>query len=396
MRIVLVSANAGTSMGGEAIKAYQYFKYLLDQGLDVLLFTHERCRMELLETCKLPRDRIHFVADSLLQNLLWRSRVFARHVDTVFHLEVARACKGFDPAQTLIHYLCPISPTVRRHPPKGYEYVVGPLSGNLFFPPAFKDRAGRGEVVEEFVYRPAMNMSGVLSGDLRRAARVLNSGYQRTRDALDWAGCKPDRILDVVDSGIDDALQAAPRIEHEGVNRNFIYWGRLIDLKGVDLAIRALLLCEDSTTLTVYGTGPALDGLKHLAQSLGLEHRVRFGGWISHEELVTEMRRYRGFVFPTLCESNGISMQEAMMQGLPTVALRWGGPMGIANENEAVFVDPSSEQSVIDGLAGAMMRLGSEPKYAESISAAARKRAQAQFGWGTVARSWMAAYEGVL
>jgi glycosyltransferase involved in cell wall biosynthesis len=70
--------------------------------------------------------------------------------------------------------------------------------------------------------------------------------------------------------------------------------------------------------------------------------------------------------------------------------------MGIANENEAVFVDPSSEQSVIDGLAGAMMRLGSEPKYAESISTAARRRAQEQFGWDTVARSWMAAYEGVL
>jgi glycosyltransferase involved in cell wall biosynthesis len=251
-------------------------------------------------------------------------------------------------------------------------------------------------VVEEFVYRPAITLSGVLSGDLKRAVRVLNSGYQRTRDALDWAGCKPDRILDVVDSGIDEALQATPLIEHEGVNRNFIYWGRLIDLKGVDLAIRALLLCEETTTLTVYGTGPALDGLRHLAQSLGLERRVRFGGWISHEELVTEMRRYRGFVFPTLCESNGISMQEAMMQGLPTVALRWGGPMGIANENEAVFVDPSSEQSVINGLAGAMMRLGSEPKYAESISTAARKRAQEQFGWDTVARSWMAAYERVL
>ena len=37
MKIVLVSSNAGTDMGGEAIKAHQYFGYLLRHGFDAVL-----------------------------------------------------------------------------------------------------------------------------------------------------------------------------------------------------------------------------------------------------------------------------------------------------------------------------------------------------------------------
>ena len=132
--------------------------------------------------------------------------------------------------------------------------------------------------------------------------------------------------------------------------------------------------------------------LQELAASLGVAERVAFPGWLAHEEL-PGLRRYRGFVFPTLAEANGIVMQEAMMMGLPVLTLRWGGPTLLADDQSALFIDPDGEDAVVTGLADGMNLLAGNPELATRIAVAARARAQAAFGWDSVAASWAAHYQ---
>ena len=81
------------------------------------------------------------------------------------------------------------------------------------------------------------------------------------------------------------------------------------------------------------------------------------------------------------------------MLGLPVLTLRWGGPAILADDDSALFIDPDGEEAVVARLDEGMNRLAGDPELATRIGAAARARAQAAFGWNSVAASWAEHYE---
>lgn len=356
-----------------------------------ILITHGRNRRELEP--RLPADRVLWVDETPLQGLLWRSRVLRPALSVYFHRAVARLARGFDPASTLVHYICPISPVTLRFPPRGYRVVMGPLNGNLGYPPAFRHRLGRRARLEEALYGLTQRLWGLLFGDKRRAETVLVSGGARTRAALRLAGVAEGRMVDVLDAGVSTELTALEPAHHEGRNPHFVALGRFDAYKAYDLTIRAVAAAEPDIRVTIHGDGYMRAPLQELAAALGVADRVAFPGWLAHESL-PDLRRYRGFVFPTLAEANGIVIQEAMMLGLPVLTLRWGGPVLLADDDSALFVEPDGEAEVVAALARGMNRLAGEPDLAARIGAAARARAMAAFGWDAVAASWAAHYTG--
>ena len=391
MKVVLVSPNASRQMGGEAIKAFQYFEYLLGTDFDAYLITHSRCRDELEGL--FPANRLIFVEDGFWQALFWRSGVLSFLITVYFHLVAAKLIQAFEQDTTIVHYLCPISPVQLRFPPKGYDIIMGPFSGAIHFPPAFRGRMPLIRRLNEKFHQMSQWILGYLVGDKKKARVVLVSGYERTHRSLLAAGCQPERLIDVVDSGVPDSISNAERIRHAGVSGRFICSCRLINLKGIDLAIRALAFTPETVSLTICGDGPERAALESIVDDLGLSKRVDFKGWLDHSQLLQTLRGHRGFVFPSLADANGIAVQEAMMIGLPVIALRWGGPAHLADDTSAWYVDPTSEDAVINGLAQAMTKLSADGEKADQISAAARKIAESRFTWKDVAASWSACYK---
>lgn len=392
--IILISTNAGLQMGGEAIKAFQYFQWLLDHGYDAHLLTHSRCRDELLGI--LPRERLHFVEDDSVQKWSWRLPPTRFLLNPYFHVTAARYVSRRFPRSddVILHYIGPVSPVVPRFPPNGYRVVMGPLTGNIYYPPAFADRQGRLRRTQEVLHGVTQRTLGSMLGDKRQAEVILVSGYARTRASLRLAGCEDHRMIDVVDAGVSERIAARPRVEHRGVNGRFLCSGRMVDHKGIDLAVRAIARTEPPITLDVFGDGPCRPAWESLASDLGVSDRVRFHGWLeSHDDLMDRMREFRGYVFPTLAEANGIVMQEAMMCGLPVITIRWGGPEQLASDDAAVYIAPNAPEEVVNGIARAMSRLASDPDFAEGISVRARSTAENRFTWDQVARSWVRAYQ---
>lgn len=388
-KIVLIAPNAGTRMGGEAIKAYQYFRWLLANGHDAVLITHGRNRAALAGL--LPPERLRWVDETRLQALVWKIWLLRPLLGVYFYKKVARLLRGFDPKTTVVHYVSPISPVSVRFPPKGYRVVIGPLNGFITYPPAFGHREPRSQKTERYLYALVQRALGIVFGDKRKADALLNSGGERTRKALRWAGAADERMVDVLDSGVPMDLVALPAAEHVGRNPHFVALGRLDAYKAYDLTLRAVAAAEPDIRVTIHGDGPMRASLEVLAAKLGLENRAQFPGWLPHQRL-PELRAYRGFVFPTLAEANGIVMQEAMMLGLPVLAVRWGGPATLADDGSAILIDPTSEQEIVARLAYGMNRLAGDPAMATRIGAAARRHAQANFGWDKVAQSWAALY----
>ncbi|MGI8485050.1 MAG: glycosyltransferase family 4 protein [Thermomicrobiales bacterium] len=107
-----------------------------------------------------------------------------------------------------------------------------------------------------------------------------------------------------------------------------LFVGQLIELKGVDILLKALRIVRESNdaeVMLVY-QNPRLEAhYKELVSQLGLEDRVHFLGFKSAFELAELYRQSDVFVLPTFAEALPSVVSEAMMSGLPVVASRVAG-----------------------------------------------------------------------
>ena len=139
----------------------------------------------------------------------------------------------------------------------------------------------------------------------------------------------------------------------------FVYAGSLVYLKGVHLAIRALAEARATArgaTLTLVGDGPAEKWLRSVAEQYGVTHAVEFAGHIPREQLIKVFSNYTALVFPSLHDSGGIVVLEALSRGIPVVCLDLGGPGIIVNSACGVVVPTvgANERGTVTRIAASM------------------------------------------
>jgi glycosyltransferase involved in cell wall biosynthesis len=117
---------------------------------------------------------------------------------------------------------------------------------------------------------------------------------------------------------------------HNGIERakDFIFVGRLVSDKGVDLLLRAFsgLPGDRRHTLTVAGTGPEEARLRAMAERLGIRERVDFTGPVCGEALARLLNAHRIAVVPSTWEEPfGIVALEAAACGCVLLGSDAGG-----------------------------------------------------------------------
>lgn len=167
----------------------------------------------------------------------------------------------------------------------------------------------------------------------------------------------------------DDLFREIPEVRRD---RQFVFVGRLVSDKGVDLLLRALAQLRDGglvPDLTVIGDGPERESLARLTGELGLVDQVRFVGAKSGIDLVRLLNQHRVMVVPSRwAEPFGIVALEGIACGCGVIGSAGGGlpeaigPCGITFPNGDV-----------NALASALRRLLTEPGLLASL----RENAQA-------------------
>jgi glycosyltransferase involved in cell wall biosynthesis len=395
--VILIAPNVSEQMGGEAIKAIQIYKSLVERGLDVHQITHSRVRDEILRNH--PDMKVSFVEETRMDGWIWRSKVFTFWSTPYFMLRAARIAGKLlkEHPGAVVHYTSPVSPAVPLFPIPGARVVVGPINGNIHHPSAFRARETLTDRLRRVLLPPVQWLHRTFFSGKQTADAILVAGGERTYQSLRIAGCREQQFRDSLDSGIPNSLRDFPLIEHQGSNFRFVHNGRLVPHKGTDLAIKAVVRTKNPVHLDVIGRGPSLDGLKALARELKVEDRVHFVDWFKdHEEMYRALRTYRGFVFPSLAEANGIVVQEAMMIGLPVICADWGGPSLLVTPETGIAIPPDGEESLVAGLADAMDRLGADGELARSMAEAGRRIAlERGFTWADLIDHWISVYRDV-
>jgi hypothetical protein len=71
-----------------------------------------------------------------------------------------------------------------------------------------------------------------------------------------------------------------------------------------------------------------------------------------------------------------------MAVGLPVIAANWGGPADyVGDDGSGILVEPSTHQSFVTNLTGAMAKLAGSREARVAMSRAARHRAVTVFDW---------------
>ncbi len=222
-------------------------------------------------------------------------------------------------------------------------------------------------------------------------AVVANSNSLREL-ALDVDG---DCSIEVIPNGVDiERFAPSPsRSGNDGPLR-ILCVSRLIPRKGLATLIHAVAeLRETDIVLEIIGTGELEGDLRALVESLKLQRRVHFSGFVGQADLAGRYRSADVFVLPSLSESCAMALLEAMSSGLPVIVSNVGGnPEIVCHEENGLLFQPGSSAD----LAAVLRKLVEAPALRVQMSKTNVKKIHEQHAWCQIARRYEGVYRRVL
>jgi len=190
--------------------------------------------------------------------------------------------------------------------------------------------------------------------------------------------------IEVIKTGVVGAAAASPdqrakAREEWGIPAGaplLLYVGRVAREKNLTMlleAFRRVLSNHPQARLLVVGGGPALAETRRGAESLGLGERVGFAGMRGRLEIDRLYAASDLFVFPSVTETQGVAICEALSAGLPVVAVEAGGiPENIRHGNDGFLSADNSDE-----FAAYIQRLIDDPRERALMGANARANSSA-------------------
>ncbi|MGB1547504.1 MAG: glycosyltransferase family 4 protein [Alphaproteobacteria bacterium] len=393
MKILLSAYACEPGVGSEPEVGWRWAVGLVGLGHEVWVLTRANNRPAIEKGCAglALTGKLHFLYYDLppwgrwwkrgrrgihLYYLLWQWR--ARGLARATHAKV-----GFE----RVHHVTLVS---GRQPSflesLGVPFVFGPVGGGERAP--FRLRFGYGlrAWVEELL-RDGLNalvrFDPLLRRTYRRAAQIYVTSAESGRFVPARERAKTRIELAI---GLDPDELAAPLPAGKvGKGLRLLYVGRFLDLKGMHLglpAFAALTRANPDARLTLLGDGPDKAHWRKMVERLGLADRVAWREWTAREKLGAVYAEHDLFFFPSLRDSGGLVVLEAMAHGLPVLCLDRGGPGVIVNEacGRVVTTKGKDRKAVIAALGEALCELDRDADLREQLSEGARKRVRA-FTW---------------
>ncbi len=184
----------------------------------------------------------------------------------------------------------------------------------------------------------------------------ITNNYRGKAYLTDILRAKESRVFakpyEVPDSQALSGQQEDAEVSALGLRRPvFLFVGQLIPRKGIHLLLEACTILQEQGyrdyTVLIVGDGPQRDELENFSQKYGLEDCVKWVRWVDYSRLSHYFRSADVFILPTLEDTWGMVVLEAMVFGKPVLCSKWAGSseMVVEGENGHVF-DPNEPESL--------------------------------------------------
>jgi glycosyltransferase involved in cell wall biosynthesis len=153
--------------------------------------------------------------------------------------------------------------------------------------------------------------------------------------------------------------------------------------KGLDCLIEAMSeLKKDGAVLDLVGSGREYQRIARLVADRGLQRHVSMPGYVPSEQLYRYYHRADIFVLPSISESFGQVLLEAMSSGLPIVASAVGGiPETVRHGRNGLLVPPRDVAALVD----AVRWLARNPRQCARIGRTNALQARESHAWPSIA-----------
>jgi glycosyltransferase involved in cell wall biosynthesis len=233
-----------------------------------------------------------------------------------------------------------------------------------------------------------------------RAAAIIAVSEVTRGHILQFLPVAAERAVTVY-SGVDDVFRHRPdaerlqavRAKYGLPDRFLLYAGAVYPPKNFTRLVRAYARVgpERGVPLVIAGGENRFlsEGELGEPEALGIGEWVRRPGWVEQEELAAFYALADALLLPSLFESCGLPVLEAMAAGCPVVTADRYGTKELA-EGAAVLVDPEDVESIAAGIRAVL----DDQSLRARLVAAGHERSRS-FTWERCARDTLATLERV-
>jgi glycosyltransferase involved in cell wall biosynthesis len=234
----------------------------------------------------------------------------------------------------------------------------------------------------------------------RKADAILAVSEVTRRHVMEYLGVPPNRVATVY-SGVDDVFRrplAQSRLDeirrkYSLPERFLLYAGAIYPPKNFTRLVQAYAQVGPARGIPLVVAGGEnrflSEGELRQPEVLGIADWVRWPGWIEQEELAGFYAMAEALLLPSIFESCGLPILEAMAAGTPVVTADRYGTKELA-EGAAVLVDPES----VDAIATGIRRVLDDTLLRGELVAAGRLRSR-DFTWRRCAQETFGVLERV-
>jgi len=217
---------------------------------------------------------------------------------------------------------------------------------------------------------------------------------------LDIISYKREKIR-IIPMGINVNEFSRMNIKTTKPHKTILFIGRLIDLKGVHILIKAMkveISRNNNVQLIIIGDGPKRKNLEQCAKNLGISSSINFLGNQGRDNLLLYYQIADVFVLPSIkyknqAEGLGVVLLEAMASGTPVIGSNTGGIPDIIEDGvNGLLVIPGDPES----LAKAIRLILENPYLTEKFRKSGLKKVREFFSWDVIIEHFIEIYQKVL
>ena len=232
----------------------------------------------------------------------------------------------------------------------------------------------------------------ILRFNLKKASTIQSTSLALSKETQKYTSKK----IHLIPFGID-----TDKFFPQNTNDEYFTVGTIKgmrDIYGIEDLIQSFRLAlhqapEIPWRLLLVGDGPDMPKYKNLVNTLKLESRVKFAGFISHEETITYYNRMKVFVALSKSESFGVAVLEAAACGIPAIVSNVGGLPEVLEHGKSGYLVERDKHTHIASL---LIELATKPNLRKELSDNAIQFVKDKYVWEDNVKSQIQLYQHLL